>query len=191
MKPTVPVLTVAALALVAASGTAGYAGGKVTSADIRNGAVTSADVRNGSLTSADLRNGGVKAADLDPSLRPRPAIGRAYAFVTRVDSPTGGIAHVLDKNRTVGFASVSPGLDDGQPVTGIWCLTPSKGVDLRRSAIQVSTDYSSSAGVAIDALWSSQVYACKPGDVEIHTVADLGDDEPSPSDDVAFQVFAP
>jgi len=177
---TAPTLVLAAVGLVVASTTAGYAGGKITGADIRNG----------SIGSADLKNGAVKIGDLDPSLRASASIGKAYAFVTRVETDAG-VVHKLDTKRTSGFTKLSPGTDDGEPVTGIWCLTPARGVDLSRSAIQVSTDYAQSAGVGIDALWSSTSFSCGAKDVEIHTVKWTNDEEPSPSDDVAFQVFAP
>jgi len=54
----------------------------------------------------------------------------------------------------------------------------------------VSTDYAQSAGVDVDALWSSTSFSCGAKDVEIHTVKWVKDEEPSPSDE-AFQVFAP
>ncbi|WP_345456780.1 hypothetical protein [Nocardioides marinquilinus] len=70
-----PSFVVATLALVAASGGAGYAAGQVTSAQIKDGTIQSrdvadrtlggVDVRDGSLTGADLRNGSVARAKLD------------------------------------------------------------------------------------------------------------------------------
>lgn len=181
IRTSAPVLALGALALVATSTTAGWAGGQIGGAGIRNG----------SLTSVDIRNGSIQGVDLNPGLRQDLAIGRAYATVVRKDGPGGTVVHALDKKRTSGFVKVYQGLDDSEPVTGIWCLVPAKGVDLSRSPILTTTEYGLSAGVGIDALWSAVPYTCDEGDIEIHTVQWLGDDEPSPSDDVAFQVFAP
>jgi hypothetical protein len=174
-------LALGALALVTASTSAGYAGAKVTSGDIRNNTIASADIKNGTI----------RAADLNPELRRDTTIGKAYAYVTRTDGPGDTVVHTLDKKRTQGFARVYQAQDDSEPITGIFCLVPARGVDLSRSAIQLSTEYAYSAGVGIDAIWSVETYSCKPGEVEVHTVQWLGDDEPSPSDNVAFQVFAP
>lgn len=201
MKLTAPALVLVAVAVVTASTTAGYAGAKVTGAMIKNNAVTSADIKNNTLTSADIKDGSVSGADLanggigpqelTAQLSRSASTGKAYAFVRRVSIPGGDVVHVLDAQRTSGFQRVYQAVDSSGPITGTWCLVPSRGVDLSRSAIQVSTEYVTSAGTGIDALWVSSNYACKAGEVEIRTVQWLGDDEPSPSDDVAFQVFAP
>ncbi|MDO9455963.1 hypothetical protein [Nocardioides sp.] len=167
-------IALAALALVVASSTAGYAGAKVTSGDIKNNTIASADIKNGT----------VGAADLNPALVRSVSIGKAYATVTRKETATS-IVTVLDKTRTYGFSQLKKAPES----EGIYCLVPARGVDLTHSAIMVSADFAQTAGIAT-VLWDSVGADCAPKEIEIHTLTDQGDDEPSPSDQVAFQVFA-
>src|SRR5207248_7751954 len=60
----------------------------------------------------------------------KPGLVRAYAYVKR---GTGGHGPVVDPARTRGFASVSGGGTDG-----VYCLTPSAGIDPRTSAAAVT-----------------------------------------------------
>ncbi|MEO9323265.1 hypothetical protein ABFT23_07220 [Nocardioides sp. C4-1] len=198
-----PGLVVATLALVVASSTAGYAGAKVTSRDIKDNTISSADIKDGAVSGADLRAGSVKAGDLDPSLVRKASIGRAYAYVVPQFGPRGAqLAPKLDKTRTSGFSQVRFATDDGQPVVGIYCLKPSAGVDLSHSPILTSTDYSNSAGVGYRAIWAADANTgpyptCVGNEVAVHTYLDAGNgpgqdpDEPSLDGRVAFQVFAP
>ncbi len=74
-----PSFAVAVLALVVASGGAGFAAGQITSADIRNGTIGSIDVRNNSLTTNDLRNGTVGGLDVRKRSIPRDRLNRSCA----------------------------------------------------------------------------------------------------------------
>jgi hypothetical protein len=198
-----PGLVVATLALVVASSTAGYAGAKVTSRDIKNNTISSADIKDGTVSGVDIRNGSIKAADLDPALVRRPSIGRAYAYVVPQFGPTGAqLPPKLDKTRTSGFSQVRFATDDDEPVVGIYCLKPSPGVDLSRSPILTSTDYSNSGGVGYRAVWAANSNTgpyptCVGNEVAVYTYLDAGTgpgqdpDEPSLDGRVAFQVFAP
>ena len=189
MKLTTPAaLALTAAALVVASSTAGYAGARLGSADIRDGSLTSIDIKNGSLSLGDLTPGTVRALD----------VGKAYAFVVPQYTDAGDpLAPKLDKAHTRGFSAVRVATEDGEQITGIYCLKPSAGVDLSHSPILTSVDYSLSAGTAYRALWASDkaTTTCTGKEVEVHTYVDAGPttdpDEPSLSGQVAFQVFAP
>jgi hypothetical protein len=189
VKITTPAaLALTAVALVAASSTAGYAGARFGSADIRDGSLTSIDIKNGSISLGDLSPGTVRAIN----------VGRAYAFVVPQYTDAGDpLPPKLDKTHTYGFSKVRVAQDDGEDVTGIYCLKPSAGVDLSHSPILTSIDYSFSGGTAYRALWASDeaTSACTGNEVEVHTYVDAGPttdpDEPSLSGRAAFQVFAP
>ncbi|MFB9312818.1 hypothetical protein [Nocardioides plantarum] len=175
MKITTPAaLALTAAALVVASSTAGYAGARFGSADIRDGSLTSIDIKNGSISVGDLTPGTIRKLD----------VGRAYATVTRVETATGLVTR-LDPQRTYGFSKLKHATEG----TGTWCLVPSPGVDLSHSAILVSADFSLSMSIPT-VLWVSDGSSCASKEIEIHTTTWAGDDEPSPSDDVAFQVLA-
>jgi hypothetical protein len=182
VKITTPAaLALTAVALVAASSTAGYAGARFGSADIRDGSLTGIDLKNGSVSIGDLTPGTVRAISVVPQY-------------TAAGDP---LPPKLDKTHTRGFSKVRVAQDDGEDLTGIYCLKPAAGVDLSHSPILTSIDYSFSGGTAYRALWASDkaTTACTGNEVEVQTYVDAGPttdpDEPSLSGKAAFQVFAP
>ncbi len=74
-----PSFAVALLALVVASGGAGFAAGQITSGQIQNGTIGSIDVRNNSLTTSDIRNGTVTSLDLRKRSIARDRLSRSCA----------------------------------------------------------------------------------------------------------------
>lgn len=74
-----PSFVVAVIALVVASGGAGFAAGQITSAQIQDGTIRSADVQNNALTTNDLRNGTVGGLDVRKRSIPRDRLSRSCA----------------------------------------------------------------------------------------------------------------
>jgi hypothetical protein len=146
--------------------------------------ITGSQIKDSTITSIDIKNGSVSLGDLTPGTIRKLDVGRAYATVSRVETDTGVVVK-LDPKRTYGFSKLKHATEG----TGTWCLVPSPGVDLSRSAILVSADFSLSMSIPT-VLWVSGGSSCASKEIEIHTTTWAGDDEPSPSDDVAFQVLA-
>jgi hypothetical protein len=107
-----PATWLAALALVASAGGAGYAAGLLTGEDIKNGSLTGKDVENGSLTGKDVRNGSLKGKDVkDGSLSIEDAdasLQTTFTTVTFPGPPTVG-THEETANCPAGSTVVSGG----------------------------------------------------------------------------------
>jgi hypothetical protein len=105
-----------------------------------------------------------------------PTAGHAFANV----SP--GVPAFVTA-RTKGFASVS------RPGTGIYCLTPSAGVDVSSSAWVASVDFGQSSATDALVFVRQSALSCTAGDVEIRTYTTPA--TPTLSNSVAFHVFIP
>jgi hypothetical protein len=130
-----PATWLAALALVASAGGAGYAAGLLTGEDIKNGSLTGKDVENGSLTGKDVENGSLtgkdvkngslngkdvkdgslSAADADDSLR------TTFTTVTFAGPPTAG-THEETADCPAGSTVVSGGFVVHPNHTGVSVL---------------------------------------------------------------------
>ena len=112
---------------------------------------------------------------------PAGSAGNPGAFATVVTSPTLGF-----QGTHPGFASVE------RAETGVYCLTPTNGVDVSHPLASVDWLTSAGEGLFAEPL-AGGVDKCKAGTLEVRTT--LLPKEPEPvatlSDDVSFTVFAP
>jgi hypothetical protein len=156
--------TVAAyVALVVAVGTGGaWAAGNIGSDDIAKNAVLSKHIKGKQVKASDIAQGaGVEA----------------IAFVDN-----GGLAAFDPSIKERGFETVER--DD----TGVYCLTPSDGVNPLKDPAVVTVEYGSSNDENYTVMWSRSPDHCPDGDYEFKTYeGETG----VRSDDAAFVVMVP
>lgn len=105
-----------------------------------------------------------------------PGSARAYATVT---SPGSGVT--LDSARTLNFTGVS------HAETGVYCLTPSGGVDTSTGTASVSVEWGASSGNSLAAFYQNGNFICSAGNYEVRTYDFTG----TASDGVAFTIVVP
>jgi hypothetical protein len=158
------VIATLALILVVGGGTA-IAGSQFGKETIGSRAIKKESIGPGKLTPA------AKAA-LQGSAGPRGAAGpagpagpqgpqgpagsaRAYGLTVTVD---GALDPARSKNATVRHAG-----------KGLYCITPGAGIDPATATLLVTADYKGPVGPLATALWRSDGFDCKPGELEVKT----------------------
>jgi hypothetical protein len=123
-----------------------------------------------------------------------PSGPRAYALV----HANAGGTPTLDASRTKNFTAVSRPLDpDGNPVVGVYCLTPTAGIDPATAPAVVSADWGLSAGSSLFAYTNFATPGlpgrpCPAASYEVHTrqlPQVYSDGETEPSNDVSFTIL--
>ncbi|GAB3258911.1 hypothetical protein [Nocardioides dilutus] len=149
---THPATWIAAVALVASAGGAGYAAGMLTGDDIKDGSLTGKDVKNGSLTGKDAKDGSLTGKDVkdgslsgaeveDGSLSITDAddsLRTTFTTVTFAGQPTAG-THEETADCPAGSTVVSGGFVVSPNVTGV-SVARSYAVDQDTWLVRVVAD---------------------------------------------------